>query len=267
MSNFSARITREAQRLNAYLFSGRTHNRNRSSTAWRCLLRTCRHCQFRPRPKSQFRPAFLIRGATRDKLVLELPDKTLHWPRASFSERANRPATGDVVRNPDQVVRVALAPFAMSQTMQGFGHPQRTFAARGALAAAFVRVKLRDIRERLDDVRRIVEHNDGAGAGHAAGRDEGIKIVRQIEQTQLLLGLFAIRSSRLEFEFLAGFENLCRGTAGNHGFQFPSVAQASPKGGVEDEFANGDFANFDFIITGFFDVAAEADDAGAGVVR
>src|SRR5258706_15986183 len=88
-----------------------------------CLMRTRRHCQFRPRPRAQFRPTFLIRGATRDKLVLELPHKTLDGPRAGFSERADRPAAGDVVRDPDQVIRVALAPFAVSQTVQGLGHP------------------------------------------------------------------------------------------------------------------------------------------------
>ena len=52
----------------------------------------------------------------------------------------------------DQVIRIALAAFPVREAMQGFGHPERTFAAGRALAAAFVRVELRDVRQRLDDV-------------------------------------------------------------------------------------------------------------------
>ena len=60
----------------------------------------------------------------------------------------------------------------MFDAVEHFLHPQRAFTARCALAAGLVRVKLCDIQRALDDVDRIIEHNDTTRAGHRAGLAE-----------------------------------------------------------------------------------------------
>ena len=47
---------------------------------------------------------------------------------------------------------------------------------------------------------------------------------------------------------------------------FAAVFQAAAEGGIVDQFAESDFADFDLVIARFANVAAEAHDAGAGVV-
>ena len=137
----------------------------------------------------------------------------------------------------------------MRQAMQRFGHPERTFAARRALAAAFVRVKFGDVRQRFDDVRRIIHHDDRARTGHAAGGNQRIEIVRQIEHVDLLLDVFAVRPFALELKFLAGFENFRRRAAGNDRFQFAAVAQARRRNaGSLINCADRRFADFDLVI-------------------
>src|SRR6266513_223241 len=113
------------------------------------------------------RMARLVRGAFRLKLILELVDKTEHRPGAGLAEGANGPALyvfGDV----EEIIRVLPAALAVREPAQGLAHPEGAFATGRALSTAFVRVKLRDVGQRLDHVRRIVHDNDGARAAHAA---------------------------------------------------------------------------------------------------
>ncbi len=96
--------------------------------------------------------------------------------------------------------------------------------------------------------------------------DERIEIVRQIEHIDFLLGLLAVGPLALELELLAGLEDFGRGTAGNDGLELASVAQAAAERRIVDQFADRDLADFDFVIAGLLHMAAEADDARAGVV-
>src|ERR1035437_10270286 len=98
------------------------------------------------------RATFFIGGAFGDKFVFELRQETLHRRRTGFAERANRAATGNGVGDLHEVIRVLLAAFAVRETVQRLAHPERTFAAGRALAAAFVRVKFGKVRQRTDDV-------------------------------------------------------------------------------------------------------------------
>src|SRR2546429_5551641 len=49
-----------------------------------------------------------------------------------------------------------------------------------------------------------------------------------------------------------------RGAAGDDGFELAPVAQSTAERGVVDEFAERGLADFDFVIAGFLDVAADA---------
>src|SRR5262245_18238746 len=89
------------------------------------------------------------RGAFGDELVLELADEALHRPGAGFAEGADGAAARNIIRDLDQVIRILGAALAVGEAMERFAHPERTFAARRALSAAFVRVKLADVGQRL----------------------------------------------------------------------------------------------------------------------
>ena len=69
----------------------------------------------------------------------------------------------------------------------------------------------------------------------------------------------------LQFELLAGLENFRGRTAGDDGLELPPVQQAAAD--VVDQLAHRDLADFDFVIAGLLHVAADAEDARAGVVR
>ena len=97
----------------------------------------------------------------------------------------------------------------MREAMERLAHPEGTFAAGRALAAAFVRVKLAEVCQRLDDVRRVINHDDGAGAGHRARLRERIEIVGQIEHADFLLDVFAVHLA-LELKFFTRLEHLRR---------------------------------------------------------
>ncbi len=96
------------------------------------------------------------------ELILKLTDETLHRPGAGFAEGADRASARNVVGNFNQVISILLAALSMRQSVQGLGHPKRAFATRSALAAAFVRVKLRDVGQCLDNIGRVIQHNDRA---------------------------------------------------------------------------------------------------------
>ena len=86
-----------------------------------------------------------------------------------------------------EVIRVALAAFAVREAMQRLAHPERAFAAGRALAAAFVRVKLAMFASAStmsveSSITMIALEPDMLPGG-----DERIEIVRQIEHVHLLL--------------------------------------------------------------------------------
>src|ERR1019366_9165680 len=68
-------------------------------------------------------------------------------------------------------------------------------------------------------------------------------------------------------KFFTGLQNFRGRTAGNNRFQLAPVTQTAAKFRVVDEFANRRLTDFDFVVAWAFYMAAQADDARAGVVR
>src|ERR1017187_3154322 len=102
------------------------------------MPRTSRDFHFTRRSSASgfLRPTFFIRCAFRDEFIFELRHETLHGPRAGFAEGTNRAAAGDVVGDLHEIIRVTLAAFAVREAVQRLAHPERTFAAGRAQAAA-----------------------------------------------------------------------------------------------------------------------------------
>src|SRR5204863_4920436 len=112
-------------------------------------LRCRREFRFYGRVRAFDSATPFIRRAPRNKLVFELVHKAQHRPGAGFAEGADGPSL-DVLCDMDQIIRVLLAPEPVREAMQRLAHPERTFAAGSALAAALVRVELGDVCQRLD---------------------------------------------------------------------------------------------------------------------
>src|SRR5437016_6339184 len=66
---------------------------------------------------------FLILRSFLHKLVLELRPKTLPRPRGVLAEAEDRPASGIIVSDFDEVIRVVLPALAMCQPMKRLCHP------------------------------------------------------------------------------------------------------------------------------------------------
>src|SRR5256885_1422014 len=105
-------------------------------------MRTRRDFHFRSRSSANHCWPFRFRRrALSHKLVLKLAHETLHRPRAGFTKGADRSSAWNIVGNTQQVIRIFLPSLTMCKSVQGFAHPQRTFAAGCALAATLVRVE------------------------------------------------------------------------------------------------------------------------------
>ena len=74
------------------------------------------------------------------------------WTDAQIS-----PVAGDASFR--RYFRVLRATAAVRHAVERLAHPERTFAARRALAAAFVLVELRQAPDRLDDIGRLIHHD------------------------------------------------------------------------------------------------------------
>src|SRR5438093_24661 len=212
------------------------------------------------------RPARFIRHSSRDELVSKFPNETLDRPGAGFPEGADGPTPWNIIRDLHQIICVGLSTVTMRKAVESFRHPKRALTTGRALATAFVRVKFGNVGKGFDDISRVVENDNRARAGHASCTDQRIEIVRQIEHIHLLLGFAAIRTASLEFKFFACLENFGRRTAGYERLEFPSIAQPATERGIVDQLPDRDLADLDFIVTGLFDMAADADDAGTGII-
>src|SRR3954470_13152199 len=211
-------------------------------------------------------PAFLIGFALRDELIFEFSNETLHRPRARFSEGTDCAPTRDVVRNLEEVIGIHGAALTVRHAMERFGHPQGTFTARGALAAAFVRVEFGQVGERFHNVHGIIHHNNGTRTRHGPSRHQGIEVVGKVEHIQFLLDIFAIGALFLEPKFFTGLEYFRRAATWDNGLEFAALAETSAKIVLENEFADGCLADFDLVVAWLFNLAAQADDAGACVI-
>src|SRR5207245_163107 len=113
-------------------------------------LRIHRDFQFAGCPNATAWAPGFVRRALRDEFVFELAHEALHRPGAGFAKGANGPAAGDIVGDLDEVIGILPATLAVGKPIEHFGHPEGSFAAGGALAAAFVGVELADVGQGLD---------------------------------------------------------------------------------------------------------------------
>ncbi len=93
----------------------------------------------------------------------EMADQALDRPGGGIAERADRVAF-HLLGHIEQHVDFALLGFAAHQPLHHAPHPAGAFAARRALAAAFMLVEIGEPRDRLHDVGRLVHHDHGSGA-------------------------------------------------------------------------------------------------------
>ena len=130
-----------------------------------------------------------------------------------------------------------------------------------------MRVKFTQVSQGPDDVHGVIHDNNRAGTAHRPGLSQGVKIVRQIEHVGFHQHVLALGIFLLKLKFLTGLQHFGGGSAGNDGLQFPAVPQTATEFGIIDQFTNGGLAHFNFVITRTLHLAAETDDARAGVVR
>ncbi|MPN58916.1 hypothetical protein SDC9_206632 [bioreactor metagenome] len=95
----------------------------------------------------------------------------------------------------------------MRHAVKRLGHPKRTFAARSALAAAFMRVKLGQVRQGSHDIGRIIHDDNRARSGHAACRNQRVKVIGQIEHIDLLLGILPVGAFPFQLKFFTSLEH------------------------------------------------------------
>ena len=94
--------------------------------------------------------------------------------------------------------------------------------------------------------------------------NQRIEIIGQIEHVDSTVP--CRRPFCLSLNFSPALKTLAEDPPGMTALSFRPSRRPPPKTGSIDEFADGGLADFDFVIAGLLDVAAEADDAGAGVV-
>ena len=123
-------------------------------------------------------------GASLFKFAAILGDEGFHGPCGGFAERTNGFAV-DVVGDFKKQINIFRTAMTVLDAMEHFLHPQRAFAARRALAAGLVRVKLTDVQGGVHNIDLIGQDNDSAAARHRAGFAERFEIKRHIE----LIGL------------------------------------------------------------------------------
>ena len=125
-------------------------------------------------------------------------------------------------------------------------HPAGALAARRALAAALVHVELRQARDRLDDVGRLVHHDHGRRA------EARLHVAQAVEIHQHGV------ADRLR-------QQRHRRAAGDHGQQIvPAAAHAA--GMLLDQLPQRD-AHRLLDVARLVHVAGDAEDLGAGVLR
>src|SRR5271155_99595 len=93
----------------------------------------------------------------------EMPQQALHRPRRAVTEGADGVAF-DLGRDFPQHIDFALLCSAFRHAGQHAPHPAHAFAARRALAAAFVLIEIGNARHRADDVVAFVHDDHGRSA-------------------------------------------------------------------------------------------------------
>ena len=109
----------------------------------------------------------------------EMPDQALDRPGRGIAQSADRVAF-DLPRHLVQRVDLGRFGAALDHAVHHPPHPAGAFAARRALAAAFVHVELRQPRDRLDDVGGFVHHDHRRGAQAAVHVAQAVEIHQHV---------------------------------------------------------------------------------------
>src|SRR6185437_7834633 len=178
-------------------------------------------------------------------LVTEVRDQSLDRPSRGVAQRADG-VTLDLLGDLQQHVDLALMGAALGHAGQHPPHPAGSFAAWRALAAALMLVAIGDAGDRPDQVGRLVHHDDSRGAKAGAQLAQAVEIHRRIDD---LLGRHhahrrAARNDRLEI--------------------VPAAADAAAM--AIDQFAERNPHRL-FDVAGTFDMAGDAEQLGADIVR
>ena len=123
--------------------------------------------------------ARLVRGDAFFHQRAEMPDQALDRPRRRVAQRADRVAF-DLPRHLLQRIDFVRRRAAFDHAGHDPPHPAGAFAARRALAAAFVHVEFRQPGDRLDHVGGFVHHDDRRGAEPAAHRAQTVEIHQHV---------------------------------------------------------------------------------------
>ena len=165
-----------------------------------------------------------------------------------------------------EIVGIGLATFAIAKSVSCLGEPKGPLAARRTLAATLVSIELGQVAKRLDHASGIIQNDDRTGARHGSSLLQRIKIVGQVEQRHIHLGHLAVGPLAVQLKDLAGLQNLRGGTARNDGLQGTTRLESAAEVGVKDQFAQSDPSDLNLVVTRLLHIAAQTDDAGAGVV-
>src|SRR3984885_874786 len=179
-------------------------------------------------------------------LGTEVAQQALHRPGGAVAEGADGVAF-DLGCDFPEHVDLALLRAAFGHAVEHAPHPAHALAARRALAAALVLVKVGDARHRPHDVDALV-HDD-----HGGGAERGFLLAAAVEIHQQRVGLVG-----------TGRNERHRRAARNDRHQIvPAAAHAA--GMALDQFAQWN-THLLFDIARLFHVAGNAEQLGAGVV-
>ena len=91
--------------------------------------------------------------------MAEVADEPLDRPCRGIAKRADC-VPFDLFGHAQQHVDILMARIALGHLFHHAPHPAGAFAAWRTLAAAFVLVEIADARDRLDEISRLVHHDD-----------------------------------------------------------------------------------------------------------
>src|SRR5262245_21232233 len=176
----------------------------------------------------------------------EAADEALDGPGGGVAEGADGVAF-DLAGDIQEQIDFAVVGFALGHALQDAPHPTGAFAARRALAAAFVLVEIGDARDGADHVGGLIHDDDGGGAEAGAVRGGH----QRVEIHQHGLGLGRI-------------DHAHRGAAVDDGFQIAPAAAHAAAMLFDELFQRNAHRLFD--VAGLVHVAGDAEHLGAGVV-
>lgn len=140
-------------------------------------------------------------------------------------------------------VQISMGALAVFDAVKDFFEPVAAFAARGALAAAFVGVKAGEAQHHFDDAGAFIHDDHAAAASHGASGLHLIKVHGAVKVLFIQHGRAAAsRDDGLDF-----------------------AARAGSPGKIVDQKTQGG-AHGEFVQAGPFDMAGNAENTSSGVI-